>query len=61
MDYPVNWYVLMDILSVLGALVHQHSGEETISISAGEDDRCELEWFSFTSLGPPYLLAYRYE
>ena len=44
----------MDILSVLGALVHHHRGYETLSISAGEYYRCVLEWCSLSCRGPTY-------
>ena len=42
----------MEILSAVGSLVHHHRGDETLSISAGEDERCAPEWCSLTSLGP---------
>ena len=53
-DYPINGYVVMEILSIVGALMHHHRGYETLSISMGEDERCEPEWFSLTSLVPPH-------
>ena len=44
----------MDILSVLGDLVHHQRGGITLYISAGEDERCAKKWCSFTSLGHPH-------
>ena len=48
----------MEILSVVGALVHQHWGDETLSISAGEDECYALEWCFFTSLVPPHPVTH---
>ena len=53
MDYPITGYVVMEILSVEGALVYRPRGNKTLSIIAGEDERCETEWYSLTSLVPP--------
>ena len=54
MDYPITGYVVMDILSIVGALVHHHRGGETMSTTAGEYERCAAEWWSLTSMGPPH-------
>ena len=43
----------MYILSVVSVLVHHHRGDVTLSISAGEDERCAPELCSLTSMGPP--------
>ena len=34
MDLPINGYVVMEILSVVGYLVHHHREDETLSIRA---------------------------
>ena len=36
------------------SLVHHHKGDETLSIKAGEGERCATEWCSITILSPPY-------
>ena len=54
MDYPINGHFLMNIVSAVGALANQHWGDESLSISASEDERCIPERFSFISLGPSH-------
>ena len=41
----------MDILSVVGALVHHHVEDETIYTSAGKYECCAPKWCYLTSLG----------
>ena len=48
----------MDILSVVGALVHHHRGDEELSVSVGEDERCAPEWCSPTSMVPPHPITH---
>ena len=40
MDNPITGYVVMEILSIVGAPLHQNWGVEILSISAGEYERC---------------------
>ena len=54
MDHTITGYAVIEVFSVVCALVHHHWGDETLSISAGEDDFCVPEWCSFTSMGPPH-------
>ena len=51
--HPINEYVVMYILSELGALVHHHRGDEKLPTSAGKYDQCAPECYSLTSLGLP--------
>ena len=52
---PNHWVCCnVDIECCVGYLVHHHRGDETLSISAGEDECCAPEWCYITSLGPPY-------
>ena len=48
----------MGVLSVVGDLVHHHSGDKTLSISAGEDECYALEWCFFTSLVTPHPVTH---
>ena len=43
----------MEIFSLVVALVHNHREDETLYISAGEDEHGAPEWWSIYSLGPP--------
>ena len=38
-------------------MLHQHWGDETMFIDAGEDERCASEYCSFTSFSPPDLVT----
>ena len=44
----------MEIMIVVGDLVHHPRGDERLSIIVGEDDRCAPEWCSLTSMVPPH-------
>ena len=58
MDSPITGYVLMKILSVVGALTNQHCGYESLSISKSVYDRYTPERCSLTSLGPPHPVTH---
>ena len=53
MDYKNIGYVVMNILSVVGDLVHQHWGVETLSTRTYEYKCCAVQWCPFTSPCPP--------
>ena len=57
MDYLITEYVIMEVLIVVGALVHQHWWDKTLYIRAVENKRCLLEWCYFTSLGTKQPVA----
>ena len=51
----------MEITSLVGDLVHQQLGGETLLCTrAGEDERCAPEWWYFTSKVPPHTANREY-
>ena len=48
----------MEILSVVGDLIRHHRGDETLSISGGEDERFAQEWCSLDIMGPPHPITH---
>ena len=58
-DYQIYGYVLMDIFSVMGTLVHLHRGDEIMYIGVSEDELWAPEWCSLTSLGPPHPITHK--
>ena len=55
MEYLITSYVVMEILSVVGDMVHHHRGDETLPISLGEDDICNIiEIFQMSGSSTPY-------